>query len=192
MKEVLFIQGAGRRVHEEWDVKLVESLQRELGPGYDIRYPRMPNEADPTLASWQPTLERELASLRKGAIVVGHSVGGTMLIDVLAQSAPPTALDAIVLIAAPFIGKGGWTSDDIAPPADLGRLPVTTPVFLYHGEHDAIIPVAHVELYAKKIPRARVRRLAGRDHQLNNDLSEVASDIRELESHASRRKKSLR
>jgi len=52
---------------------------------------------------------------------------------------------------------------------------------LYHGDQDRIAPVAHVELYGAAIPRARVRRLAGRDHQLNNDLSEVATDIRELE-----------
>lgn len=189
MKELLFVQGAGRGVHNEWDIKLVESLRRELGPRYDIRYPRMPNEADPKLATWQPALEEEFASLRNGAIVAGHSVGGTMLINVLVESAPPAALDAIVLIAAPFIGKRGWTSDDIAPRTDLAeRLPAAVPVFLYHGEDDAIVPVAHVELYAEAIPRAQVRRLAGRDHQLNNDLSEVASDIRGLESHTPRRK----
>jgi predicted alpha/beta hydrolase family esterase len=189
MKDVLFVQGAGSGVHEQWDIKLVESLRRELGPRYEIRYPRMPNEADPTFAAWQPALGKELASLRNGAIVVGHSVGGTMLINVLAESAPPAALDAIVLIAAPFIGKRGWPSDDIPLRTDLAeRLPAAALILLYHGEDDDIVPVAHVELYAEAIPRARVRRLAGRDHQLNNDLSEVASDIRRLESRAPQRK----
>ena len=189
MKEVLFVQGAGRGVHEEWDIKLVESLRRELGPRYEVRYPRMPNEADPKLAAWQPALEKEFASLRHGAILVGHSVGGTILINVLAESAPAARLDAIVVIAAPFIGKRGWSSEDIAPRADLAaRLPEAVPIFLYHGEDDAIVPVAHVELYAEAIPRAQVRRLAGRDHQMNNSLSEVASDIRRLEPRAPRRK----
>src|SRR5262245_33697205 len=148
----------------------------------------MPNEDDPTLASWRPALEKEFASLRNGAIVAGHSVGGTILINVLAESTPRGALDAIVLIAAPFIGKSGWPSDDITSQMDLAaRLPAAVPVFLYHGEADDDVPVAHVELYAEAIPGARVRRLAGRDHQLNNDLSEVASDIRGLESRAASR-----
>ena len=38
-----------------------------------------------------------------------------------------------------------------------------------------------MELFARLVPRAQVRRLAGRDHQLNNRLSEVAIDIRRLD-----------
>jgi len=182
MRDVLFVQGAGENVHAEWDDKLVDSLRRALGPGYDVRYPRMPDEADPTMATWRPALAQALAALRPGAVVVGHSVGGTILLEVLAEAAPIATLDAIVLIAAPFIGDGGWPSDDIASRADLAeRLPVAVPVFLYHGEDDATVPVAHVERYAERIPRAHVRRLAGRDHQLNDDLSDVARDIRALD-----------
>ncbi len=185
MRDVLFVQGAGEGVHAEWDLRLVESLRRELGPSYHVRYPRMPDEADPRMATWRPVLEQELASLRPGAVVVGHSAGGTMLIHVLADAGPPAALGAVVLIAAPFIGEGGWASEEIAPRADLAeRLPAAVPVFLYHGEDDAEVPVAHVERYAAAVPRAHVRRLAGRDHQLNDDLSEVARDIRELAPRA--------
>lgn len=71
---------------------------------------------------------------------------------------------------------------ELGPAYDLGaRLPAGVPVLLYHGEQDDTLPVAHVELYARAIPQARVRRLAGRDHQLGNNLSEVARDIRELD-----------
>ena len=74
---------------------------------------RDPNEADPTYQSWKLALKRELAALRQGAIVVGHSVGGTILVNLLADETPPVGLGAIVLIAAPFIGTGGWPSDFI-------------------------------------------------------------------------------
>jgi hypothetical protein len=49
--QVLFIQGGGAGVHDDWDNKLVASLERELGNGYEIRYPRMPAEADPSYAA---------------------------------------------------------------------------------------------------------------------------------------------
>jgi hypothetical protein len=183
MQDVLFVQGAGAGVHVEWDIHLVESLRRELGSSYNVRYPRMPDEADPQVEKWRPVIEQEVASLAPGAVVVGHSAGGTMLIHALADAAPASGLDAIILIAAPFIGEGGWASEELAPRPDLAeRLPATARVFLYHGEDDAEVPVAHVERYAAVIPHARVHRLAGRDHQLNNDLSEVARDIRALAS----------
>jgi predicted alpha/beta hydrolase family esterase len=185
MRQILFVQGAGKDVHAQWDNKLVDSLRRELGPGYEVRYPLMPNEADPQAAAWGVVLESEIATLRRGAIIVGHSIGGTILINLLAERAPAVALGAIVLIAAPFVGNGGWTSDDIEPRSDLAaRLPPGVPVFLYHGDKDTTVPIAHLTLYATAIPDAHVRRLANRDHQLDNDLSEVASDIRKLEANA--------
>jgi pimeloyl-ACP methyl ester carboxylesterase len=183
MKQILFIQGAGEGVHEQWDSKLVESLRRELGAGYEVRYPRMPGEGDPKFATWRIAIEDEMTELESGAIVVGHSMGGTILINALAEHSRPSKLGAIVLIAAPFIGDGGWESHEIAPRADLGtRLPAGVPVLLYHGDKDETAPVAHLRLYAAAIPQARVCELANRDHQLNNDLSEVASDIRKWEA----------
>jgi predicted alpha/beta hydrolase family esterase len=181
MTQVLFVLGAGEGVHDHWDNQLVDSLRAELGSAYEIRYPAMPDEADPKYAAWKVALERELASLDPGAVVVGHSVGGTMLLHVLAESARRYDFGAICLIAAPFVGPGGWHTDDIEPEPDLAdRLPRHVPIFLYHGRDDADVPFAHVELNARMIPRAQVRRLAGRNHQLNNQLSEVALDIRQL------------
>ena len=39
---------------------------------------------------------------------------------------------------------------------------------------------AHAELCARAIPQAQLHRLPGRDHQLNNALSEVAEVIKRL------------
>ena len=185
MRQILFVQGGGEGVHDQWDNKLVDSLRGELGPTYEIRYPLMPNEADPKYSVWKRALETELAALEAGAIVIGHSVGGTILVHALAESTPPADLRAICLISAPFIGPGGWETDDIEARPDLAeRLPRDVPIFLYHGRDDDDVPFAHVELYARLLPRAQVHRLAGRDHQLNNRLSEVAADIRRLEQRS--------
>ena len=153
-KQVLFVQGGGEGVHDEWDSRIPESLERELGPDYAVRYPRMPHEADPKYAAWKTTLKRQVGELTFGGIF---------------------------LIAAPFVGDGGWHSEDIEPLSDLGaKLPEQAPIYLYHGSKDKTAPFEHVYLYAKAIPQAVVRQLSGRDHQLNNDMSEVAADIRRL------------
>jgi pimeloyl-ACP methyl ester carboxylesterase len=109
-RQILFIQGGGAAAHDEWDDNLVESLRRELGSEYEVRYPRMPDEDDPS---------------------------------------------------------------------DLGaKLPLGARVHVFHGLRDETVPPSHVGLYALAIPQAHVHQLSGRDHQLNNDLSEVAEAIR--------------
>ena len=177
-RQILFIQGGGAGTHDEWDNKLVESLWRELGDGHEVRYPRMPDEDDPSHATWSPAIRREMADLDDGAIVAGHSVGATILINALAEQPPECVLEAIVLIAAPFVGEGGWPSDEFELPKDLGaRLPHGVRVHVFHGLGDETVPPSHADLYAQVIPQARVHRLPGRDHQLNNDLSDVAKAI---------------
>src|SRR5204863_7922812 len=74
-QQILFIQGGGEGTHDEWDDKLVDSLTRELGPDFELRYPRMPHEGDPSAEGWVPAIRKEIAALDRGAIVVGHSVG---------------------------------------------------------------------------------------------------------------------
>ena len=92
---------------------------------------------------------------------------------------------AIVLVAAPFVGAGGWPADDFELPEDLGtRLPRDVPVHLFHGLDDDTAPPAHADRYADAIPQATVHLLPGRDHQLGNDLGEVASVIRALRPSA--------
>lgn len=180
-KQVLFVQGGGEDVHDQWDNKLVDSLRAHLGPRVDVRYPRMPDEADPKYALWAAALRREFAYLEPGAFLVGHSVGGTVLINVLAETPPRLNLGGIFLLAAPFLGDGGWPSVDVKPGEHLGAaLSPDVPVYLYHGSDDEAVPVAHVDLYSRAIPHRIVRRLPGRDHQLNNDLADVAMDIRAL------------
>jgi predicted alpha/beta hydrolase family esterase len=180
-KQVLFIQGGGVGTHDDWDHKLVASLSQELGPDFEVLYPRMPNEENPNYSKWKAALTQEISGLDDGAILVGHSIGGTILINAIAEATPKRKLNGIFLIAAPFVGTGGWPSEEIKKSAELGlRLPPKTPVYFYHGSMDDIAPIAHLKLYERAIPGAIVRRLQGRDHQLNDNLTEVAVDIRAL------------
>ncbi|HET9820126.1 MAG TPA: hypothetical protein VFP92_13280 [Rhodanobacteraceae bacterium] len=180
-RQILFVQGAGKDTHDEWDSKLVDSLRQELGETFEIRYPRMPDEGDPSYAGWKPALDRELAGLQDGSILVGHSVGGTILVKMLTEPSKLPRFGAICLIAAPFAGTGGWPGDDVRFPQDLNAcLPAGVPIHLWHGLDDEMVPASHASLYAHAIPRARIHRLPGRDHQLNGDLKELAAVILSL------------
>src|SRR3954469_17209359 len=87
-RQVLFIQGGGAGTHDEWDDKLVDSLRRELGDGYEVRYPRMPAEDDPSYATCRPAIQQAIATLKDGATVVGRSVGASILIAAIVERPP--------------------------------------------------------------------------------------------------------
>jgi len=91
----------------------------------------------------------------------------------------------VFLIATPYWGGDGWRYEGYeaaALPKDFpSRLPKGTPIFFYHSRDDEVAPFAHLALYEHKLPQATIRVLDGRGHQLNNDLSEVAADIKRLE-----------
>src|SRR5450432_1805732 len=112
-QQLIFVQGGGKGVHDEWDSKLVASLRKELGQDYEIHYPQMPEEDDPKYAAWSSALAKACGALRDGAIVVGHSVGGTILLKALTEQSWALTVGAVFLIAAPFVGEDGWSADDL-------------------------------------------------------------------------------
>ena len=147
----------------------------------------MPDEDDPSYAAWAPAIQREVAALDDGAVVAGHSVGGTILVHALAEHPPERKLAAIVLIAAPFVGTGGWPGEEFELPHDLGaKLPQGVPVHVFHGLQDDTAPPSHADLYARAIPQSQLHRLPGRDHQLDDDLTEVAKTIAAVPGRAVR------
>ena len=178
MGQILFVQGGGEGTHDAWDDKLVASLTTALGAGHEVRYPRMPDEQDPSSTTWVPAIQRELGSLADNAVVVGHSVGGTLLVQALTTGTRLPTLAGIVLISAPFVGPGGWPGEAFELASDLGaRLPSGAPVEVFHGLDDQVVPPSHARLYGDAIPQARLHLLPGRDHQLDDDLREVAAVI---------------
>lgn len=178
VRQVLFVQGGGARTHDDWDAALVASLRAELGDGFEVRYPRMPDEDDPSAASWGEAIRAEVEALAPGAVVVGHSVGGTLLVHVLTSRPVAVELGAVVLLSAPFVGPGGWPGEDFELAGDLGaRLPPGADVHVVHGLEDDVVPASHAELHRRAIGRAQLHLLPGRDHQLGGDLREVARMI---------------
>jgi hypothetical protein len=61
-KHVLFVHGGGEGAHEA-DEKLAASLRGAFGTAYDVRCPKMPDEACPEYEAWEKQIARELATL---------------------------------------------------------------------------------------------------------------------------------
>ena len=193
VRQILFIHGGGAGAHDEWDDKLVTSLERELGSDCEVRYPRMPDEDDPSFDTRGTAIRCEVAALPDRAVVIGHSVGATLLVRALVDQPLLQYLGAIVLLSAPYVGAGGWRAEEFELPRDRGaRLPQGPQVHVIHGLDDETVPPSHAALYARVIPQAQLHLLPRRNHQLNDDLGEVARLIallpqRDADTHRSPR-----
>ena len=176
-KHVLFVHGAGEGAHEA-DEKLAASLRDTLGSRYDVRSPRMPDEENPEYEIWEDKIAGELATMDGEAILVGHSLGALMLLKYLSEEEVGKLIAGLFLVAAPYVGAGGWEVEEGALREDFAsKLPKEPPIFFYHSSGDEVVPFAHLALYAEKLPWATIREFDGRGHQLGDDLSEVAQDI---------------
>jgi uncharacterized protein len=186
-KQVLFVHGAGEGAHAE-DAKLVASLREQLGSGYEVRYPALPNESEPDYATWKNCIADELTIVGDNALLVGHSIGASVLIKFLADGGFKQSIAGAFLVATPFWHDHEvWRWKEAELPQDVAdRLPRGVPVFLYHGREDEIVPFSHLAMYAKALPQATVRALGGRNHQINDDLTEVADDIKRVSAKARR------
>jgi uncharacterized protein len=177
-KPVLFIHGAGEGAFEE-DGFLATSLQNALGLAYDVHYPKMPEEDSATYTDWKTRIELELAALGDEVILVGHSVGGSVLLKYLSEQTLDKSIPALFLLATPYWGADEfWTWEEARLPEDVAEKLASIPrIFLYHSHDDNTVPFAHLTLYAAKLPQAIIREFDGRGHQFGNDLSEIAEDI---------------
>ena len=84
-KQVLFLQGGGGREDYEADAKLVASLQKELGEGYEVHYPVLPDEEAPDFGRISQ-IAKEITSIKGEVILVAHSLGASMLLKYLSES----------------------------------------------------------------------------------------------------------
>jgi predicted alpha/beta hydrolase family esterase len=186
-KYVLFIHGAGQGAYEE-DRLLVVSLQYALGPAYDVRYPKMVNEESPEYTDWQHQIASELAGLDDEVMLVGHSVGGSVLLKYLSDEQVEKPIAGLFVIAAPYWGADEfWKWEEVRLPHNVATKLASIPrIFFYHSWDDEVVPFSHLALYAAIFPRATIRAVDRRGHQFGNDLADVAGDIQREASMSER------
>ena len=171
-QQILFVHGAGSGAHA-LDSKLAASLQQALGANYQVKNPQMPSEGAPQYKLWKDEIARQLKAFDDALILVGHSLGASVLLKYLSEEVVEIPIRGLFMIAAPY-----WDMDEYKLSEDFAsHLPKDLSIFLYQSRDDEVVSFTHLALYADKLPQAAVRELEGRGHQLNDDLSEVAADI---------------
>ena len=181
-KNVLFIHGAGDEAYEA-DAMLATSLRNELGAAYKVHFPKMSQDKTESLfgSQWPKQIDKEISSIKGEVILVGHSLGASMLLKYLSENKIKKQIAGVFLAATPF-----WSGDeDWVQPLKLRKgfqndLPKDVPIFFYQCNDDEEVPSDQFNRYKRTVQEATFREIKSGGHQFNNDLSIVATDIKSL------------
>ena len=180
-RQIVFIHSAGAQGPNEGSDGLTRHLKNELGESHRILNPIMPNPDYPEYKTWKRRLRAILPTVNDGVILIGHSLGGSVLLKYLSEEPFDKKIEGLFLIAAPYWGAKDWEIEEFTLADDFtARLPPIARVFLYHSQNDDIAPATHLELYRKQFPTAVVRIFGGNDHSFERGIPELIDDIKNL------------
>ena len=181
--QVLFVQGGGTGAYDE-DALLAGSLRDNLGPAFQVRYPEMVEEDEPDVGTWGRQIDREIDTMTGDVIVVGHSIGASVILKHLSEGDDSRGrrIRGIFLLATPSWGADDfWSWEECTlDPAATARLTERVPVALYHAVDDEAVPYSHLDRNRGLVPGARFHEIPAGGHQFDNDLGFLADDIRRL------------
>ncbi|HMG88486.1 MAG TPA: alpha/beta fold hydrolase [Chryseolinea sp.] len=180
-KEILFVHSAGPQGHHEGSDYLVRYLIDALGPGYRIWLPDMPDPENPHYVNWKARLKKEFASIEDEVILVGHSLGASVLLKYLSEERLQQRVAGLFLIGAVYWGKKDWEVKEYVLKRNFSsKLPSMGRIFLYHSSDDEVVPISHVRYFANELPKATVREFEHRGHLFGRGLPELVEDIKGL------------
>jgi uncharacterized protein len=180
-KKIVFVHSAGPQGPHEGSHDLVDYLRKSLGAKYDIEYPTMPDPDRPDYKKWKTKLEKILGAQKGDLILIGHSLGGLVLLKFLSEKEFKKNIAGLFLVELPYWGKKDWEIEEFVLHQDFEtKLPSIQKIFLYHSSGDEWVPFSHLDDYTKKFPDAVVRRLGGDEHGFGSGLPVLAEDIMQV------------
>ena len=166
MPTVLFVHSVGPQGDGAGSSALLAGLRASLPPGTELLAPQMPDPDNPVAAPWIARCQAAITGVNDDVILVGHSLGGSIILQTLAQFGLPKGLLGVVTLASPFWGAPDWQVESFALSAqDAEKLAGLPRLVLVQGDADEVIPADHPERYKALLPIAEIRRLAGVDHE---------------------------
>ncbi|MBF9043363.1 hypothetical protein HKCCE4037_08495 [Rhodobacterales bacterium HKCCE4037] len=155
---VLFAHAAG---HTPNDPPLPR-LRRALGPGFQIDAPDL---GAPDPAVWTSKLSAALTAPRAPSILVGHSLGGSELLRVIATHHPRFSAAGFVGLGVPLWGMPDWPYEAFMLPDGAAKaLSGLDRIVFFGSADDDVVDPSHLPAWRDRLPRARTVETHGNGH----------------------------
>jgi predicted alpha/beta hydrolase family esterase len=178
-KKILFLHSAGHQHDEEGSAMLLKYIKENLSADFQIIAPVMPHPEEPNYESWKNALKEIFKIMDDDMILIGHSLGGSVLLKFLSEERPTQTVRTLHLIAVPFWGLEDWEVDEFRLREDFAeRLPSVSAIYIYHSKDDQIVSTQHAEKYAAELRGADYQELNGYGHVFWKGLPALIRDVK--------------
>jgi len=179
--DVLFIHSAGSQSGGQGSSPLLKHLRDGLGTAYNIISPNMPAPTKPSYERWKQELDKQFSKINSVPILIGHSLGGSVLLKYLSEQRHEIQIAGLFIIAAPYWGSEDWKVEEFILKNDFAKyLPAETKIYLYQSDDDEVVSIDHLTFYSKAIPNSIIRKLDVGGHTFKDGLIELVRDINKL------------
>jgi predicted alpha/beta hydrolase family esterase len=177
-KQIFFAHSAGPQGPGQGSHDLLSMLRTELSHEYEIISPLIERPNAPDYQQWRKVLKAAFAASKEPLILIGHSLGGSVLLKYLSEEKPDIRIQAMFLIAMPHWGAPDWEVDEFVLEKNFSDALRNIPaIYLYYSEDDEMIPMQHLTFYRNAMKNAVIRKLKGYSHEFNTGLPELVQDL---------------
>lgn len=182
-RDLVSIHSAGPQGGKNGSTGLISRLEAALGDKFNIIAPLMPAPERPDIDAWLSQIDQTVSQAKSGAVLVGHSLGGSSILQYLARNPDiwrgKDRFSAIFSIAAPFWGLADWEVTEFSLTEDeVAVLEECKPMHFCHSVDDKIVRFAHCETYLQHFAHADQIRLNTAGHLLlDGDITALIEKI---------------
>ncbi len=160
------------------------NLQDNLGDGYDVYLPKMPNAQNAVYEEWCIWFEKFLSLFDDGVIFVGHSLGAVFLAKYLSEHEVNKKISATLLVAPPYDTDIGQKLPQFSITAPLTGLEQQGgKVIIYHSKDDPVVDFSELAQYQRQLQSIETRVFEDRGHFNIEEFPEIVVDIRVISTN---------
>lgn len=164
--------------------KWTSSLAEDLGEGYEVVFPPMPNKQNAKFIEWSLWFERHFEYLEDGAILIGCSLGAMFLAKYLSQNDLPFRPKAVFLMAGAYQVPGfadASCGDFLVKPEEVSVIEKKADhILILHSKDDFVSPYTHGEALSQALPEAEFITFEDKNHFLIEEFPELVERIKAL------------
>ena len=162
--------------------KWTATLAEELGEGYEVIMPPMPNKQNAQFDEWSIWFERHFEYLRDNFILIGCSLGAMFLAKYLTTHKLSITPSAVFLMAGAYALPGFDDKDcgDFLIEPRAVNFKNSTRTFILHSKDDLVVPFEHAEAIARALPEAELVTFEDKNHFLIPEFPELIQKIKDI------------